>query len=86
MIPENCHISLDYKTICFGHTDDRNHPVNLLIVHAKYYIYSCRQNNAVPDFHEFMYKFKFTLSVGYYIDRKNRTNYYNNFKHELITP
>lgn len=66
MIPDDSHISLDYKTVCFAYTDERKHPVNLLIAHAKYYIYTCRQNNSVPDFQGFVYKFKLTLLFGYH--------------------
>ena len=51
------------EDIFFSYRFSRNHPLNFLLFHAKYYIYTCRYKAQKPDINAFTFKFKFFLDV-----------------------
>ena len=52
--------------IFFGFRNQSSHPYNFLIVHLKYYIFSKKMQEKLPEIDEFYYKFKFALQVEEY--------------------
>ena len=53
--------------ICFGNFDNIDHPINVLILNAKKYIFNCKTNEIIPDAYAFYLKFHFNLDNEYYI-------------------
>ena len=62
-------ITLD--NVKFGYIEDIKHPVNFYLLHAKYFIFNCKQNEKLPDVLTFLNNFNFLLENEYLILKKN---------------
>ena len=69
-----CNYDLNEEVINFGLTNEAKHPLNLLSLHAKYFIFNCKLNDKCPNFSIFTQKFKFLLEVECFILRKNNND------------
>lgn len=59
------------QDLFFGYNNTIYHPYNFLILHIKYFIFCCKQNNEKPCFKAFYHKLKFILQVEMFIYAKN---------------
>ena len=55
------------QDIFFGYQYSLCHPYNFLILHFKYYLFSCKLQSIKPNVNSFYYKFKFALQTEEYI-------------------
>ena len=55
------------QDIFFGYQYSLCHPYNFLILHLKYYLFSCKLQSIKPNVNSFYYKFKFALQTEEYI-------------------
>ena len=68
---ENFNISGD--NVMFGYVERIQHPVNFFILHAKYYLFICKQENRMPCAASFHRYFKYVKDIECLI-LKNRGN------------
>ena len=71
------------EDIFFGYNRLRKHPFNFLIYHAKYYIFQCKQCETLPNFNDFMHKFRYALEVEKCISNSDITKTLFSY-HELM--
>ena len=70
--------NINDSIVVFGYFDNVMHPINLFLLHAKYYIFSCRASNTIPNVHSFHRKFCHVIEVHLYI-HKERVNAFESF-------
>ena len=65
-------VNLDKVIVFFGLISNLYSPLNFFILHTKYYIYSCRTRQILPNVNQFVRKFSFHLQVRRHIlDKKH---------------
>ena len=72
--------------IIFGYFDIKSYPINLFLLHAKHYIYSCKQNNTRPNVRSFQHKFAFIVKVESFILKDKHHDRYNALQNAFVLP
>lgn len=62
---------LTNRDFFFGYNLVLDHPMNFFILHCKYYLYICKQNETLPSVNDFYYRMKFVMKVESCINSKN---------------
>ena len=62
---------MDWELVKFGCVDDLRHPLNFFLLHAKYFIFSCKLDNTKPNAIVFHKKLRFLINVEIYIACKS---------------
>ena len=78
--------NLNHLVVFFGHTTKPDHPLNFFLLHAKFFIFSCKLNNTKPSAPVFIKKLKFLLSVEEYISRHYLNRSFEAYNETLRIP